>query len=524
MTPDNPATALAAPNPQPPHRMRQAWTIAKIELRRAFFSKRAFWVYGLALFPAIIFLGHGIEVKIRRDRLAARGLTPTALMESANKGETIEAVLKRLGRPAGDDSWASRKRVRAQGEVTSVTTQVIEPAAEARFVRLNITRPTYGGDQTARIYEFEVYGPDGPENLALRRPAIGSDPCEPDEGPEKAFNGSVTGGLSDKWCTNDWDRFLQVDLGAVKKVRRFVVKHASAGGEDPEFDTREFNIQVSRDGKMFATVVNATGARFIDERTTHRALTYFDGRSQARLQFTDGKLTSTDIHPVRNIEEDRLVFAAVFQYFYLRLAIFFGCLGIFMNLFRSEMLDKTLHFWFLAPARRVVLLAGKYGAGLIASTVIFAGGALLCFAVMLWSQDPVELQSYWQSAGMSHAFWYTMAAVLGCVGYGSIFLAAGLLMRNPIIPAAILLVWESINGFLPQILQKMSVLYYLQSLCPVPAPTDKNMPAVIQLLLAPAAPASKLGAILGLLVVTAIVLWIASLAIRRMQVSYGSES
>ena len=52
-----------------------------------------------------------------------------------------------------------------------------------------------------------------------------------------------------------------------------------------------------------------------------------------------------------------------------------------MNLFRGEMLDKTLHFWFLAPVRREVLLAGKYGAGLIASVVIFAGGAMLCFPI-----------------------------------------------------------------------------------------------------------------------------------------------
>ena len=42
--------------------------------------------------------------------------------------------------------------------------------------------------------------------------------------------------------------------------------------------------------------------------------------------------------------EDRTVYAGIFQFFYLRLAIFFGCLGIFMNLFRGEMLDKTLHF------------------------------------------------------------------------------------------------------------------------------------------------------------------------------------
>jgi ABC-type transport system involved in multi-copper enzyme maturation permease subunit len=505
-------------------RLRQAGTIAKLELRRAFFSKRAFWVYGLALFPAVIFFGHGLEVKIRRDRLSARGLTAPALIDSATKGETAEDILQRLGKAANDYQWESRRRVRATRGNSGTTIHAIEPAAEARFVRLNITRPTYSGDPTARIYEFEVYGADASTNLALQRPATGSVPCSDDQGPEKAFNGSVSGGRSDGWCTHEWDRFLQVDLGAPVKVRRFIVKHASAGGESEESDTRDFNIQVSKEGKIFSTVVAATGAGFVDERTARRTLTYFDGRREARLQFADGRLTSRDIRELLNFEEDRQVFAGVFQFFYLRLAIFFGCLGIFMNLFRGEMLDKTLHYWFLAPARREVLLAGKYGAGLIASSVIFAGGALLCFAMMLWPQDPAAVQSYWQSAGMAHAFWYTTAAVLGCVGYGSVFLAAGLLLRNPIIPAAVLLGWESINGFLPEILQKMSVLYYLQSLCPVPPPTDKSAPAIIQLLLSPAAPATRLGAILGLLVVTALVLWIARLAIRRMQVSYGSEA
>ena len=46
-------------------RLKQAWTIAKIELRRAFLSKRAFWVYGLALFPSLIFLGNSVQARFR---------------------------------------------------------------------------------------------------------------------------------------------------------------------------------------------------------------------------------------------------------------------------------------------------------------------------------------------------------------------------------------------------------------------------------------------------------------------------
>jgi hypothetical protein len=78
-------------------RARQAWTIAKIELRRVFFAKRGFWVYPLALLPAVIFLGHGVETKFRSERLARHGLADPALIDSIREGEAVEDVKKRLG-------------------------------------------------------------------------------------------------------------------------------------------------------------------------------------------------------------------------------------------------------------------------------------------------------------------------------------------------------------------------------------------------------------------------------------------
>jgi hypothetical protein len=502
---------------------RQVWTIAKIELRRAFFAKRSLWVYALALLPAVIFFGHGVDAKFDIERLGRRGLTSAALIDSVREGELADDVKKRLGNAAEERVYQRSRRVRRAGS-GGTTTHVIEPTVGARIVRLNITRPTYSGEPVARIYEFEVYGPDGKENLTRAGTATGSPPCTPDQGPERAVNGSVAAGRADAWCAEGRSLFLQVDLGTVRPVARFVVKHASAGGENQESDTRDFNIQVSNDGKTFTTVASSSGTGFVEERIEQRELIYFDGRREARFLFVDGKLDHANIRRVLDFEEDRTIFAGIFQYFYLRLAIFFGCLGIFMYLFRGEMSNRTLHFWFLAPARREVLLAGKYVAGLIASAVIFGGGALLTFAALLWPHDAVEVQTYLSAGGMSQMFWYTAAAVLGCVGYGSVFLAVGLYLRNPIIPAAVLLVWESVNGILPHGLQKMSILYYLQSLCPVPAPMERGAPTLIQLLASPAAPASRLGAILGLLLLTAVVLWIASLAVRRMQISYGAEA
>jgi hypothetical protein len=445
-------------------------------------------------------------------------------MNSVQKGEAVEAVKARLGKPAEEYAGWNVRRVRKRGGDSGTTTHVIEPAVAARFIRLNISRPTYNGDEVARIFEFEVYGADGKENLAHGRPATGSEPCSPDQGAEKAVNGSIAGGKADSWCADRWPLFLQVDLGAARPVKRFVVKHASAGGQSQEFDTRDFNIQVSTDGKTFSTVATSAGAGFVDERTEHRSLVYFDGRREARLQFVDGTLDSWNIEPVLNFEEDRAVFAGIFQYFYLRLAIFFGCLGMFMYLFSGEMSNRTLHYWFLAPARREVVLVGKYGAGLIASTALFAGGALLAFAVMIWPHDPVEVQAYWNAGGTAHAFWYAAAAALGCVGYGSVFLAVGLYTRNPIVPAALLLAWEGSSGILPQALQRIGILYYLQSLSPVPPPVDDEVPALIRLLALPAAPASRPAAVIGLLLLSALVLWIASRAVRRMEISYGAET
>jgi hypothetical protein len=504
-------------------RARQAWTIATIELRRVLFTRRGLWVYALALLPAVIFLGHGVDVKVRGERLARHGLAQPALIDSIRQAEAVEDVKARLGTPAAE-SWSVRtRRVRQEAGNTGVTTHVIEPV-QARFVRLNVVRPSFSGDPLARIYEFEIYGPEARVNLALNRPAAGSIPCSEDQGPEKAVNGSVAGGEPDRWCSGDRPLYLQVDLGTPRPVERFVVKHASAGGESEGSDTREFNIQISMDAKSFTTVETASGIGFVDERTEYRRLVYFDGRREAVLRFVDGTLESSNVDRLLNFEEDRLVFAGIFQYFYLRLAIFFGCLGMFMYLFNGEMTNRTLHYWFLAPARREVLLAGKYAAGLIASVIIFGGGALLAFGAMVWPHDAVELQAYWNAGGAAHAFWYAAAAALGCVGYGSVFLAVGLYVRNPIVPAAVLLVWESASGIFPQALQKISVLYYLQSLCPVPAPMDDGAPALIRLLAAPAVPASRPGAILWLLLLTAIVLWVAGRAARRMEISYGAET
>lgn len=96
-------------------------------------------------------------------------------------------------------------------------------------------------------------------NLALGRPATGTAACRSSEGPEKAVNGSVSGGLSDKFCSKvTGNRTLRIDLGGSKPVSRFVVKHAGAGGESTAMNTRNYRIETRLAGGSWSTAATVT--------------------------------------------------------------------------------------------------------------------------------------------------------------------------------------------------------------------------------------------------------------------------
>jgi hypothetical protein len=106
-----------------------------------------------------------------------------------------------------------------------------------------------------------VATPPAPVNLALGRTATGSTACNSNEAPAKAVNGSVSGGVSDKFCTQvSGTRYVRVDLGSNRSVNTFVVKHAGAGGESATLNTRNYRIE-TRTGTSgsWSTAVTVTG-------------------------------------------------------------------------------------------------------------------------------------------------------------------------------------------------------------------------------------------------------------------------
>jgi ABC-type transport system involved in multi-copper enzyme maturation permease subunit len=216
--------------------------------------------------------------------------------------------------------------------------------------------------------------------------------------------------------------------------------------------------------------------------------------------------------------QDAKLFAAMFQTYFLHLGIFFGCVGIFTNLFRAEMLEKTLHYYFLTPIRREWLVTGKYLTGLLVAAVLFSASVGLSMYFMGRHQGAAWTDFLFHGLGLGQLLTYMSIAVLASVGYGAVFLVAGLFFRNPMIPAAVVWVWENLNPFLPSFLKKISVIFYLKSLAPVSLP---GVPPPLSFLVVDADPIPGAIAVPGLLLVALAILAYAAYAARKTEVAYG---
>src|ERR1043166_8910880 len=107
-----------------------------------------------------------------------------------------------------------------------------------------------------------------------------------------------------------------------------------------------------------------------------------------------------------------LVYSFIYNAFIMRTLVFFGSAWIFLNLFRGELVDRSLHYYFLSAVRRDVLVVGKYLSGLATSIILFTATTVIAMVLL----------------------------------YG----------------------WEWLNFLLPPLLKKISVIHYLNSLVPVP--------------------------------------------------------
>jgi ABC-type transport system involved in multi-copper enzyme maturation permease subunit len=219
------------------------------------------------------------------------------------------------------------------------------------------------------------------------------------------------------------------------------------------------------------------------------------------------------------IESDTEVLAGIVQLYYFRLGIFFACMAIFTWLFRGEMVDRTLHYQFLVPVRREILVVGKFLAGAVVAMALFETAVLACFYLM-YSRFGSAGKSYvLDGPGLGQLGSYLLVTALACLGYGAVFLALSLLFKNPIIPGVVIMGWETIAPIFPGWAQRLSVTFYLKHLCPVSLPVTGPL-AIFAMV---AEPVSPFIAVLGLLFLIIAILALSCFLIHRMEITYTAE-
>lgn len=205
-------------------------------------------------------------------------------------------------------------------------------------------------------------------------------------------------------------------------------------------------------------------------------------------------------------------FFAVLYNGYFMVALFISSLFLFTQLFRGDLMDRSLHYYFLCPVRRELLVAAKFAAGLVSSALVLSTSALISYLLVALNFE----QGPQPGTLVGHALAYTGITALGCLGYGSLFMLAGLYFKNPVIAPFSLFLWEFINPFLPAVLKKISVLHYLVSLLPV-RPSSSNF---FEILIEPTSPWLSVP---GLLLVSAVALLLAARKIRRTEITYAED-
>lgn len=208
----------------------------------------------------------------------------------------------------------------------------------------------------------------------------------------------------------------------------------------------------------------------------------------------------------------KAAFGGVFGRLILGACVFFGCALVFTQLFRGEILRRSLHFALLSPVRREVLVLAKYAAGLLATWLAFGVATVFSYLLLyLPFGGAWLLDDFAAGQGFAHLLTYLGKVLLACAGYGALFLLFGTAFRNPVLPVAALLAWELAHFLLPAALQAASIRRHLNAL-PSPMPTP-----VLDALTAPAAAWSALTTLLAII---ALALALAAWRLRRLELRY----
>jgi ABC-type transport system involved in multi-copper enzyme maturation permease subunit len=217
--------------------------------------------------------------------------------------------------------------------------------------------------------------------------------------------------------------------------------------------------------------------------------------------------------------DDTNILAGIIQLYYIRLGVFFGCLGIFSRLIRGEMIERSLHFYLLSPVRREILLLAKFIAGSISAILLFGTAIVANFALIYAGFGAAGSDYVFNGPGMGQLEAYLAIIILACLGYGAVFLLLSMMFKNPTPAAMLFLGWEAINPVMPSLLQRLSIASYLRHLMPVTVGAD----GIFALLTVQTEAVSGWSATLELVLLIVVVLTYSCFRIRKLEIRYTTE-
>ena len=173
------------------------------------------------------------------------------------------------------------------------------------------------------------------------------------------------------------------------------------------------------------------------------------------------------------------VFHTAFLGAYLHFGIIFAAILFGNSALREETDDHTLHYLYLQPVPRWVIIMGKYAGFIALAAPIFLVSMVVNQLLLLL---PYGAQGLANRLG-TWDFWggflaQTGVMLLAVLLYSALFLALSCIFKN-LVYALFIYGWEAATRFLPDVLKDFSLAYYFKEMLP-----DRPAAAAVELVVA----------------------------------------
>ena len=150
-------------------------------------------------------------------------------------------------------------------------------------------------------------------------------------------------------------------------------------------------------------------------------------------------------------------FSQIFFVLHLHILLPLLTLLLSVNLFNSDIKDRTITYLLVRPLPRWTVLVGKFLGLVCAELLVFLPSVLLTFIVFL---SIGGAESYWDDLGG-----FILISIFGVIAYSAFFTLLGIIFKHPLLLGIfVAFFWEKTVSAISTTVGKLTILYYLVSL------------------------------------------------------------